>query len=129
MVILFSFPLSYGLSSTERVLSANPNVVNILGVDVDYITIDNQIQITGDVTNVQNIEQPFIFIMQIRDQKDSVIHLSWVGGALFPLQTLSPAISWVPLNSGEYIIQIFVWDSLINADPLSPILEHRIIVH
>ena len=129
MLILFSLPLSYGLNSTERVLSANLNVVNILGGDIDYITIHNQIQITGDVTNVQNIEQPFIFIIQIRDQKDSVVHLSWVGGALFPLQTLSPAISWIPVNSGKHIIQIFVWDSLINADPLSPMLKHRIIVH
>lgn len=115
--------LAFALDSTERVPVSNPKIVNALGIEIDYLTVDNQLQITGDVTNAQGIEQPFVFLVQIKNQQDAVVSLSWIGGTLFPEQRLSPAISWTPNSSGEYKIQIFVWKSLTDADALSQMLE------
>ncbi|MFQ6025739.1 MAG: hypothetical protein ACE5JT_04415 [Nitrosopumilaceae archaeon] len=115
--------LAFSLDSTERVPVSNPKIVNALGIEIDYLTVDHQVQITGDVSNAQDIEQPFVFIVQIKNQQDAVVSLSWISGSLFPDQTFTPAVSWTPNSSGEYKIQMFVWRSLSDADALSPMLE------
>jgi hypothetical protein len=40
-------------------------------------------------------------------------------GSLSPRQSFSPAQSWIPNESGNYHIQIFVWESITNPEALS----------
>jgi len=35
-------------------------------------------------------------------------------------QNLSPSLSWTPKESGVYIAEIFVWDSLLTQGALTP---------
>lgn len=128
MFLIASIP-AFSLGSLDRALSSNPKIVNALGAEIDYLTVGNQFQITADVTNAQDFEQEFIFIVQIKDPQNAVASISWVGGSLFPNQQLSSAVSWVPNSSGQYKVQIFVWDNLKNADALSPILEFSVVVN
>ncbi len=120
---------AFSLSSLDRVLSSNPKIVNALGTEIDYLTVGNQYQITAEVSNAQDFEQDFIAIVQIKDPQNAVASISWVGGSLFPNQQLSSAVSWTPNSSGQYKVQIFVWDSLENADALCPILEFSVVVN
>ncbi|KAG2475160.1 MAG: hypothetical protein NPMRIOTA_270003 [Nitrosopumilales archaeon] len=120
---------AFSLSSLDRVLSSDPKIVNALGTEIDYLTIGNQYQITAKVSNAQDFEQDFVIIIQIKDPQNAVASISWVGGSLFPNQQLSSAVSWTPNSSGQYKVQIFVWDNLKNADALSPILEFSVVVN
>jgi len=38
-------------------------------------------------------------------------------------QSFSPAQSWIPNESGNYHIQVFVWESIDNPEALSPPLS------
>lgn len=129
VIFLIAGTPAFSLSALDRVLSSNPKVVNVLGTEIDYLTVGNQYQITAKVSNAQDFEQDFVVIIQIKDPQNAVASISWVGGSLFPNQQLSSAISWTPNSSGQYKVQIFVWDSLKNADALSPILEFSVVVN
>ena len=87
----------------------------------DYkIQVDKQIMIVADVANNQDRQQAFAYIVQIKDQNDVTVSLSWLTGMLSPFQTFSPAQSWIPSLPGKYDVEIFVWSSIDNPDALSP---------
>lgn len=87
--------------------------------DVHILTVGNQIMITADVSNSQNIQQPFAYLTQVKNENQVVISLSWLTGSLSPGQSFSPAQSWTPTESGLYIIEVFVWESIDNPEALS----------
>jgi len=85
--------------------------------------VDEQIMIMADISNNQDIQQNFAYIIQVKNDDDVVISLSWLTGSLSPKQSFSPAQSWIPNESGNYHIQVFVWESIDNPEALSPPLS------
>jgi len=85
--------------------------------------VDEQIMIMADISNNQDVQQNFAYITQVKNDKDFVISLSWLTGSLSPRQSFSPAQSWIPNESGNYHIQVFVWESIDNPEALSPPLS------
>jgi hypothetical protein len=92
------------------------------------VPLNKQIQITADVTNGQDRNQPFAYIVQIKDKDGVAIQLSWLTGTLTPGQSLNPSQSWTPISSGSYTAEIYVWTSIDNPDALSPPLSMNISV-
>jgi len=88
--------------------------------------VDEQIMIMADISNNQDVQQNFAYITQVKNDKDVVISLSWLTGSLSPRQSFSPAQSWIPKESGNYQIQVFVWESIANPEALSPPLSMTI---
>ncbi len=91
----------------------------LVSQDEDKVTVDKQVMIMADLSNGQDRDQKFAYIVQIRDENGVVISLSWITGSLTPDQRFSPALSWIPISAGTYTIQIFVWESVKNPDALS----------
>ncbi len=85
----------------------------------DMLSVDEQVMVVADLSNGQDRNQNFAYIVQIKDENDSVISLSWITGSLTLWQKFSPALSWTPIATGSYMIEIFVWESLDNPDALS----------
>ena len=92
------------------------------------VALNKQVQITADVSNGQDRDQHFAYIVQIKDQNGVVVQLSWLTGTLTNGQTLNPAQSWTPASLGSYTAEIFVWNSIDNPDALSPPLTMNITV-
>ncbi len=88
--------------------------------------VDEQIMIVADISNNQDVQQNFAYITQVKNDKDVVISLSWLTGSLSPRQSFSPAQSWIPNESGNYHIQVFVWESIDNPEALSSPLSMTI---
>ena len=91
----------------------------LVSQDEDQVTVDKQVMIMADLSNGQDRDQKFAYIVQIRDENGVVISLSWITGSLTSGQSFSPALSWTPISAGTYTIQIFVWESVNNPDALS----------
>jgi len=91
--------------------------------------VGEQIMIMADISNNQDVQQNFAYITQVKNDDDVVISLSWLTGSLSPRQSFSPAQSWIPNESGNYHIQVFVWESIDNPEALSPPLFMIINVH
>ena len=113
-------PTSHAIDPLDRVPISSPRLEDFFQNPVSKnININQQVQIAAHITNNQEIDQKFVYIVQIKDRENVVIHLVWISGELNPHQTLSTAVSWRQELSGSFVAEIFVWESLINQDALS----------
>ena len=123
LVILFAFTVitpAFALMDLERTSIEDPKLVNAFGVSIgNNVNVDQQIQISSDITNHQKKSQNFVYLVQIKNEVDLVVSLGWISGQLTPDQKLNPSLSWTPNNSGKYTAEIFVWEGLINHSALS----------
>ena len=103
----------------ERISIGDSFIADSFGNTISDPTINDQLQIVGSVNNNQNYKQPFVFIIQIKDQDESIALLSWIQGELTPNQNLELSQSWNPTKSGNYTIETFVWNSFQDPIPLS----------
>ncbi len=99
----------------------------ILDVDNNLLCIDR----TCDVTVYQRVfirstltsnfhPESFVYIVQIKDDEDVTVSLSWVQSKLGKDESGSFSQSWVPDRVERYRVETFVWSSLENPLPLSP---------
>jgi hypothetical protein len=104
----------------ERAPASNARVVDISGNTLDEVPVDQQVQITADLINGQDRDQPFVYLVQIQDEDEVTVSLAWITGSLSAAQSLSPALSWIPNAPGTYTATVFVWESIENPTALSP---------
>jgi hypothetical protein len=107
----------------ERISIIENFVTDSSGTRILEPTINDQLQIVAKVKNNQNFNQGFVCIIQIKNNEGGIESLSWIQGMLTPNQNLEVAQSWNPTKSGNYNVETFVWNSLSDAVPLSPIFK------
>ena len=88
--------------------------------------MNQQIQISADITNHQTKSQNFVYLVQIKNESGFVVSLGWISGQLTPDQKLNPSLSWTPQTDGEYFAEIFVWEALKNHHALTEITKIQV---
>ena len=121
VILVFTILINpaFAITQLDRVDITNPRLVNAFGSKIsEQVNVNQQVQISADIKNNQEKSQEFSYIVQIKNQNNIVISVTWVIGSLNPGQTFNPALSWIPRTSGEYTAEIFVWDveTIINND-------------
>ena len=104
----------------ERAPAANLRTVDAFGNSLNAVSVDQQVQLTADLANGQDKEQSFAYLVQIQDGDGVTVSLAWITGSLSSGQSFSPALSWIPTESGSYTATAFVWESVDNPTALSP---------
>ncbi len=104
----------------ERAPAANARVVDAFGSSVAEVSVGQQVQIAADVSNGQSADQAFAYLVQVQDGDGVTVSLAWITGSLTAGQSMSPALSWTPSDSGSYTATVFVWESVDNPTALSP---------
>ncbi|HEX5457186.1 MAG TPA: hypothetical protein VFX64_02240 [Candidatus Nitrosotalea sp.] len=110
----------------EQISSDNAKILNSTGKPLSQVSVNQQIQLVSDVTNQEDKDQPFAYLVQIQDNNGITVSLSWITGSMTPRQTLNLGQSWSPNTSGTYTAQIFVWQSISNPNALAPPLSLQI---
>ena len=103
----------------ERAPSANCRVADASGNTLSNVSIDQQVQITCDITNGQDREQQFTYLVQVKNSDNIAVHLAWITGSLSAGQTLSPSLSGTSQKSDVYDVTAFVWENLESMASLS----------
>ena len=103
-----------------RAPAANLRVVDAFGNSLDAVSVDQQVQVTADLSNGQDRDQDFAYLVQIQDGNGVTVSLAWITGSLSPGQSFGPALSWIPTQVGSYTATAFVWESVDNPTALSP---------
>jgi len=97
----------------------NARLVDAFGNSLDEISIDQQIQITGDVSNSGISPVHYYFVVEIMNEADeSVFGPEWISAIIDPGQALSNAISWIPVQDGTYAAIVTVYDTYPFTEPL-----------
>ena len=113
----------------ERAPATNLRIVDTFGSSIDAVSVDQQVQITADLSSGQDKDQDFAYLIQIQDSDGVTVSLSWIAGSLSPGQSFSPSASWTPTSVGTYDVTAFVWESIDNPTALSPPLSIDISVN
>ncbi len=90
------------------------------GEEVSGPRAGGQLAISGGLRNLQDTAQGFVLVFQVSDAEGRITSLSWMEGQLGPRQAFDASSSWTPGEPGQYTIEVFAWDSLARAVPLSP---------
>ena len=119
LVFVVVFTSAFALTELERATISQPKLVNAFGAPIfDNVNVNQQVQVSTDITNQQTKSQNFVYLVQIKDEKGFVVSLGWISGQLTPAQKLSPSLSWMPRDSGKFTAEVFVWDALKNHSAL-----------
>ena len=120
----------FALTDLERASIENPKLVNAFGEPVgNNVNVDQQIQISADITNNQEKSQKFNYLVQVKDSNGFVVKVTWFSGELNPHQKWNTSVFWVPQEAGEYIAEVFVWEGFpINHNALAEYTELQISV-
>ncbi len=120
LVFSISFTTVFALTDLQKATISDPRLVNTSGISIgNNVNVDQQFQISADITNNQEKSQNFVYLVQIKNNEGFVVSLGWISGQLTPDQKLSPSLSWTPNESGEFTTEIYVWEGLINHKALS----------
>ena len=95
-------PIGTIVPPLERVPVSNLRVVDNFGSTLDTVQVDQQVQVTADLTNGQTRDQAFAYLVQIQDEDNVTVHLAWISGSVAEGQSFSPSVSWTPAASGTY---------------------------
>ena len=118
----------FAIDPLERAIINDERLVNLSGATLgEHIIVNQQVQVTAKITNMQEDNQDFVYIVQIKDENDFVVKLGWISGSLTKYQSFSPSLSWTPVESGTYTAEIFVWDSLLHQSALTNTAKLEII--
>jgi len=107
------------VSSTQRLDNSEISISDSFGNDLVSFSSNQQIQIVGSISNIQEFDQKFVCFFQVKNSQNYVVSLSWIQGQLSSGQNLDVSQSWIPKNSGDYVIETFVWTSLKDPTALS----------
>ncbi len=120
LILSISYTQVFALIELQRVTINDPRLENTSGTSiVDNINVNQSIQVSVDVTNIQEESQNFVYIVQIKNNAGFVVSLTTIAGVeLNPHQKFSLSLPWTPNESGKYTAEIFIWESLINHSAL-----------
>ena len=101
------------LSSLNKVVVSESGLVNRSGNPIGTnVNVNQQVLISSKITNAQDVNQDFIYIVQIKNEEGVVIKIGWITGSLTKYQNFVPAVSWVPKTQENFTVEIYVWDGL-----------------
>ena len=103
----------------ERAPASEPVLVDSNGQSVSQVLTGQQVIIQSEVVNAQSKKQPFVYIVQVKDSNGVTVSLSWLAAELPANDSLKVTQSWLPLASGGYRVEIFVWESFDKPTVLS----------
>ena len=115
-------------ASFGDVTLTSPKSVGLNGKELVTIHVDEPVGFSSTLTNHGKSEQKFTYIVQILNENGGTDYLEGLSASLLPAQSFTASQSWSPIESGRYVIQVFVWESLGSAIPLTSVIQTEITV-
>ena len=103
--------ISFSKKSIDKIKVENMSIVNSFGQKFDEIKTDQIIQIATDITNNNEEQYDFVYMVKIKSANgnESLVQpTKWLTGTLNSEQTLNVGLSWIPDTSGEFIASLFI---------------------
>ena len=76
------------------------------------------------ITNYNIKSQTLSYIVQVKDNQNKIVFLKWLDDNIQSSSTNSETISWKPTMSGNYHVEIFLWEGMNSLIPLTEEQDH-----
>ena len=116
------------IPTTEKLTMNEMKILSQNGELIERLDIGQTGMIFSKVKNAIDYSQKFTYIVQIKNEENNIMSLSWVTGEIIPSQELGMSISWMPEEPGKYSIDRFVWDSINGSIPLTDKVSTEILI-
>lgn len=133
-LVIALFPLI--ISTVPNALGAfgditltSPKMVNTSGQQLSSFQVGQQIGVESVLTNHATSEQKFTYVVQVLNKDGGVVFLGQFSASMLSNQSFTVSEVWVPNQPGQYTVQVFVWDSLTSAIPLTNVLQTQVTVN
>lgn len=104
-------------------------MVDTSGQKISDFHADQQIGVESTLTNNGKSEQKFTYLVQVMDSNGGTDFLEGFSASMLPNQSFTASQVWIPKTTGQYTVEVFVWDSLSSAIPLTDVLHTQITVN
>ena len=89
-------------------------------------TVGQKINFVTEISNNDQKSQRYSYIIQVKDDNGKIVDLRWIDGIVEATKKKTTTIPWEPKISGNYTIEIFVWDGIESALPLTTKTEYHL---
>ncbi len=113
------FSIIHDQNFSEEVSVEDTKIVDSFDNEIDIASVEKPILISADVTNLGSDNQSFTYIVQIKDENDLSVSISWITGVLGSGQNFDVSVSWIPEYGGLYEAEIYVWEKISGGPVLS----------
>ena len=107
----------------EKLTTSAIRLEDAKGMPTSTPKVGQQILIRTPIKNTLQISQDYAYIVLIKNADQVTILLTWKKDSIAPLGLSTPAISWTPKSEGTYGIEVFIWKSIEEPEPLSSQVE------
>ncbi len=97
----------------------NISFVNMLGSPIDKLTPGRLVVIQCKMTNLESITHDYTFIVQVKDENGVIVSFSFITGKVHSGDSMIPGVSWIPANTGNYTVEVYVWENFVSMEPLA----------
>ena len=95
-------------------------LTNSFGEDLgNTVSSNTSLNVSSDLLNTSSISQDISYIVQVKDDGGTVVQLGWLDSRLAPGGSGNMALSWTPETTGQYTVEVFVWEDLAGQVPLA----------
>lgn len=98
--------------AVEPYLISEPQLVDMSGDPVADVQPEQPVMVQTNIRNNLEREQPFVYIVQVKDENDFTEMLTWIKGTMNAGKSFNTAISWTPEDEGTYTVEVFVWKDI-----------------
>lgn len=123
VTVLFNDPFSLTTSKPEtpvrqRIDLTDTRFADDAGRSLKNASVGMEVIISSMIHSNISSKQEYAYIVQVKDSDGFTVLLSSITGSLEPQRSADPRISWAPDKTGQYMVEIFVWDELLKPMPL-----------
>ncbi|MBM3897026.1 MAG: hypothetical protein FJ358_00625 [Thaumarchaeota archaeon] len=120
--VLWKVQKTPNLPKIQQVPVSTPELVDTQGILVTNIQQGQLTTVQARVRNNDTISHTITYIVQVKDSNGIIESLAWVRDlTLVPGSSVFPGSNWRPSKSGTYTVEVYIWNSLTNSIPLSPV--------
>lgn len=127
-MVLFGFAQS-AMAMTSNISITPPIMVDTFGHKISSFSADQQIGVESTIANNGPSKQDYAYMVQVLGSHGETEYFESNSASLLPSQNFTTSQVWIPKSSGQYTVEVFVWNSLSSAIPLTDVRQIPVTVN
>lgn len=128
VLVLIGFAQS-AMAMNSNVSMTQPVMVDTSGQKISSFHAGQQIGIESTLTNNGKSEQKFAYMVQVLGSDGQTEYFESTSASMLPNQSFTTSQVWIPKSIGQYTVEVFVWNSLSSAIPLTDVSQIPITIN
>lgn len=107
---------------------SEPTMVDTSGHPLSSYNVGQEIGVQSILTNHGTTNQKFAYLVQVVNNNGVSDYFQAFSASMLGNQSFTATQVWIPKDPGTYTVQVFVWDGLASAVPLTDVVQKQITV-